>query len=166
MSSTNAARTRFVSTREAAFIGVGAMVGAGIFSLLGTTAEVAGSAVWLSFALAGGIAALQGYSFAKLGARYPTAGGLLEYVNKGYGVGHVATIVAWLTYAANIIVTAMVAVSFGSYASDAIAGGDPVVVKGLAVALNCGATKAQFDGTIGIHPTAAEEFVTMRSKAA
>jgi amino acid transporter len=96
---------------------------------------VAGSAVWLSFALAGGIAALQGYSFAKLGARYPTAGGLLEYVNKGYGVGHVATIVAWLTYAANIIVTAMVAVSFGSYASDAIAGGDPVWVKGLAVAL-------------------------------
>ena len=135
MASTDTPRTRYVSTREAAFIGVGAMVGAGIFSLLGTTAEVAGSAVWLSFALAGGIAALQGYSFAKLGARYPTAGGLLEYVNKGYGIGHVATIVAWLTYAANIIVTAMVAVSFGSYASDAIAGGDPVWVKGLAVAL-------------------------------
>jgi glutathione reductase (NADPH) len=34
------------------------------------------------------------------------------------------------------------------------------------VALNCGATKAQFDATIGIHPTAAEEFVTMRVKAA
>ena len=33
---------------------------------------------------------------------------------------------------------------------------------GLAVALQCGATKAQFDATIGIHPTAAEEFVTMR----
>ena len=46
-----------------------------------------------------------------------------------------AAIVAWLTYAANIIVTAMVAVSFGSYASDAIAGGDPVWVKGFAVAL-------------------------------
>jgi len=78
MASTDTPRTRYVSTREAAFIGVGAMVGAGIFSLLGTTAEVAGSAVWLSFALAGGIAALQGYSFAKLGARYPTAGGLLQ----------------------------------------------------------------------------------------
>jgi amino acid transporter len=133
--SPDATRARFVSTREAAFIGLGAMVGAGIFSLLGTTAEVAGSAVWLSFALAGGIAALQGYSFAKLGARYPTAGGLLEYVNKGYGIGHTATIVAWLTYAANVIVTAMVAVSFGSYASDAVAGGDPVLVKALAVTL-------------------------------
>jgi glutathione reductase (NADPH) len=40
------------------------------------------------------------------------------------------------------------------------------IIQGLAVALNCGATKAQFDNTIGIHPTAAEEFVTMRSKVA
>ena len=37
------------------------------------------------------------------------------------------------------------------------------LVQGLAVALKCGATKAQFDATIGIHPTAAEEFVTMRT---
>lgn len=37
------------------------------------------------------------------------------------------------------------------------------IVQGFAVALNCGATKAQFDRTIGIHPTAAEEFVTMRT---
>ena len=40
------------------------------------------------------------------------------------------------------------------------------IVQGLAVALSSGATKAQFDATIGIHPTAAEEFVTMRSKVA
>src|SRR5262245_66117553 len=93
-----------VSTREAAFIGVGAMVGAGIFSLLGTAGEVAGAAVWISFVLAGIIAALQGYSFAKLGARYPSAGGLLEYVNQAFGPDHIATITAWLTYATNAIV--------------------------------------------------------------
>ena len=40
----------------------------------------------------------------------------------------------------------------------------PEIVQGLAIALTCGATKAQFDATIGIHPTAAEEFVTMREK--
>jgi glutathione reductase (NADPH) len=39
------------------------------------------------------------------------------------------------------------------------------IIQGLAVAINCGATKAQFDATIGIHPTGAEEFVTMRTKA-
>lgn len=40
------------------------------------------------------------------------------------------------------------------------------IIQGLAVAMNCGATKAQFDATIGIHPTAAEEFVTMRTPVA
>jgi amino acid transporter len=124
-----------VSTREAAFIGVGAMVGAGIFSLLGSAGEVAGAAVWLSFVLAGIIAALQGYSFARLGARYPSAGGLLEYLNHGFGPGHVATVTAWLTYAANAIVTAMVAISFGSYASSAVANNNAVAVKLFAIAL-------------------------------
>lgn len=38
------------------------------------------------------------------------------------------------------------------------------ITQGLAIALKCGATKAQFDATIGIHPTAAEEFVTLREK--
>jgi amino acid transporter len=126
---------RHVSTRQAAFIGVGAMVGAGIFSLLGAAGEVAGAAVWLSFALAGMIAALQGYSFAKLGAKYPSAGGLLEYVNQGFGPGHVATVTAWLTYAANAIVTAMVAVSFGSYASSIFVDGDAAAAKAFAVAI-------------------------------
>ncbi|QSQ18865.1 glutathione-disulfide reductase [Pyxidicoccus parkwayensis] len=40
----------------------------------------------------------------------------------------------------------------------------PEIIQGLAVAVKCGATKAQFDATVGIHPTAAEEFVTMRDK--
>ncbi len=40
----------------------------------------------------------------------------------------------------------------------------PEIIQGFAVALKCGATKAQFDATVGIHPTAAEEFVTMREK--
>jgi len=40
------------------------------------------------------------------------------------------------------------------------------IIQGFAVALKCGATKAQFDATIGIHPTMAEEFVTMREPVA
>lgn len=38
----------------------------------------------------------------------------------------------------------------------------PEIIQGIAIAIQCGATKAQFDRTVGIHPTAAEEFVTMR----
>ena len=125
--------TKYLTVRQAAFIGVGAMVGAGIFALLGAAGEVAGAAVWLSFLLAGVIAALQGYSFAKLGARYPSAGGLLEYVAKGFGPGHVTGVTAWLTYAANAIVTAMVAVSFGGYASAMFAGESAAWAKVFAV---------------------------------
>lgn len=39
------------------------------------------------------------------------------------------------------------------------------VIQGVAIAIKMGATKAQFDSTLGIHPTVAEEFVTMREKA-
>ena len=77
----------------------------------------------------GFVAGLQGYSFAKLGARYPSAGGLLEYVAKSTGNGHFTGVTSWLTYLANAIVTAMVAVSFGSYATSTFAEGEPVWIK-------------------------------------
>jgi amino acid transporter len=133
VSSTENAPKRHLTVRQAAFIGVGAMVGAGIFSLLGPAGEVAGAAVWLSFLIAGTIAGLQGYSFAKFGARYPTAGGLLEYVQKAYGDGHFTGIIAWLIYATNIVVTAMVAISFGSYATEMFTDGSATWLKVFAV---------------------------------
>jgi len=40
----------------------------------------------------------------------------------------------------------------------------PEIIQGIAIAMKCGATKSQFDSTTGIHPSSAEEFVTMRSK--
>ena len=109
------------------------MVGAGIFSLLGAAGEVAGAAVWISFLIAGAIAMLQGYSFAKFGARYPTAGGLLEYVRRRFGDGHFTGVIAWLIIATNAIITAMVAVSFGSYASEAVSDGNQALLKFFAV---------------------------------
>ena len=90
---------------------------------------MAGAAVWVSFVIAGCIALLQGYSFAKLGARYPSAGGLLEYVARGFGDGHITAITAWMTFSANAIVTAMVAVSFGSYASSMFTDGNAAAIK-------------------------------------
>ena len=128
-----ATERRVLGVRQAAFIGVGAMVGAGIFSLLGAAGEVAGAAVWVSFLIAGAVAGLQGYSFAKFGARYPSAGGMLEYVSRGFGDGHVTGVIAWLLLAANAIITGMVAVSFGSYASEAIANGSQAWLKVFAV---------------------------------
>jgi amino acid transporter len=129
MAETEPKTRSYISWPQAAFIGVAAMVGAGIFSLLGAAGEIAGAAVWLSFTLAGIIAAIQGYSFAKLGAHYPSGAGLLEYVRRGFGDGHFTGITAWMTYSVNTIVTAMVAVSFGSYASAMFANESKVWAK-------------------------------------
>jgi amino acid transporter len=114
-----------VSVRGAAFLGIGAMVGAGIFALLGEAGTVAGSAVWLSFLIAGVVSALLGYTVVKLGVRYPSSGGIIAYLMQGFGNGRLVGIASWLGYAAAIvIVCSMVAVSFGSYATSLFVGDD------------------------------------------
>ena len=107
-----------VTVRGAAFLGIGAMVGAGIFALLGEAGAVAGSAVWISFLLAGCISSLIGYNVVKLGVRYPSSGGLFAYLLEGFGNGRLVGIASWLGYlSAILIVCSMCAVSFGAYAS-------------------------------------------------
>src|SRR5262245_59694446 len=114
-----------LTLRGALVLGIGSMIGAGIFALLGEAGAVAGSAVWISFLIGGVVAMLLGYVCAKLGMRYPSKGGVLTYVIEGFGRGRVVGITAWLGYiSAVVIVTAMVAVSFGSYASALFIGKD------------------------------------------
>jgi amino acid transporter len=113
-----------MTVAAAAFLGIGAMVGAGIFALLGEAGAVAGSAVWLSFAIAGFVSLLQGYTIAKLGARYPSSGGLVTFIVQGFGPGHLVGVAAWFGYFSIIIVTAMVAVTFGGYGTTLFIGDD------------------------------------------
>jgi hypothetical protein len=113
---TDTRRSPRLTLRGAAFLGIGAMVGAGIFALLGEAGAVAGPALWLSFLLGGIVAALLSYTVAKLGARYPSSGGLIAYMTEAFG-GSYAGVFSWLLYFAAIIVTSMVAVSFGNYAA-------------------------------------------------
>ena len=114
-----------MSVRGATFLGIGSMVGAGIFALLGEAGAVAGAAVWVSFLLAGIVAGLLGYTAVKLGVRYPSSGGLIAYLVAGFGNGRLVGIASWLGYAAAIVIVgAMVAVSFGSYATALFIGND------------------------------------------
>ena len=108
----------------AAFLGVGAMVGAGIFALLGQAGAVAGAATWLSFLLAGVVASLLGYTVVKLGVRYPSRGGFVTYFVEAFGNGRLVGITSWLLYFVILIVTSMVAVSFGAYGSSLFFGDD------------------------------------------
>lgn len=115
--------TGALTVRGATFLGVGSMIGAGIFALLGEAGAVAGAAVWLSFLIGGGVALLLGYVCVKLGARFPSSGGLITYLIEGFGRGRLVGIASWLGYiAAIVIVISMVAVSFGRYATSLFVG--------------------------------------------
>ena len=114
-----------MSLRGATFLGIGSMVGAGIFALPGEAGVVAGAAVWLSFVLAGIVTGLLGYTAVKLGVRFPSSGGIIAYLIAGFGNGRLVGIASWLGYiSAIVIVGAMVAVSFGSYATALFIGDD------------------------------------------
>jgi amino acid transporter len=121
----------------AIFLGIGSMVGAGIFALFGEAGTIAGAAVWVSFLIGGIIALLQGYSFAKLGARYPSSGGMIDWIVRGYGKGLFTGGIVMLGYFSVLIVTAMVAVTFGNYATDLFLGenANPIWVKIFATAI-------------------------------
>lgn len=105
-----------MTVSAAAALGVGAMIGAGIFALMGEAGTIAGSAVYLSFLAAGLIALASGYSMARLGARYPSAGGIVEYLAQAYGVGLISGALSILLYISALVALALVAKTFGSYA--------------------------------------------------
>jgi len=109
-----------ITVRTAIALGIGSMVGAGIFALMGEAAAVAGSAVWLSFGMAGIIALLTGHSFVELGIRYPTRGGIVEYLVRAYGVGIFSGGCSILYYIAQLIGMSMIAMAFGKFASKLI----------------------------------------------
>ncbi len=124
-----------VSFWAAVSIGIGGMVGAGIFSILGVVAEVAGSAMWASFAIGGVVALLSTYSYAKLGAAFPSAGGAVHFLVKSFGDGVLAGGLNLFMWAGYIISLALYASAFGNYAATFYSTTPaPLLVKSLAVA--------------------------------
>jgi len=114
-----------VSYWSAVAMGIGAMVGAGIFALLGQAGAIAGSAVWISFVIGGIIALLSGYSMGRLGARYPAAGGVVEYLVQGFGAGRFSGAMSVMMYIAALVAVSLVARTFGSYAHALMPAGSP-----------------------------------------
>jgi amino acid transporter len=116
-------------------IGIGGMVGAGIFSILGVVAQAAGNAMWLAFAIGGVVALLSTYSYAKLGATFPSAGGAVHFLVKSFGDGVLAGGLNLFMWAGYIISLALYATAFGGYAATFVTtAASPLLVKSLAVA--------------------------------
>ena len=115
-------------------IGIGGMVGAGIFSILGVVAQAAGNAMWLAFAIGGVVALLSTYSYAKLGATFPSAGGAVHFLVKSFGDGVLAGGLNLFMWAGYIISLALYATAFGSYAATFVTTTpSPLLLKSLAV---------------------------------
>ena len=125
-----------VSFWSAVAMGIGAMVGAGIFALLGQAGLIAGSAVWISFVAGGIIALLSGYSMGRLGARFPSSGGLVEYLVQGYGEGLFSGAISVMMYLSSLISVSLIARTFGAYAYQLLPTGSPhLLVEGFAAAV-------------------------------
>ncbi|MHA2365795.1 MAG: amino acid permease [Candidatus Hodarchaeales archaeon] len=104
--------------KEAFSIAVGAMIGGGIFSVLGRLAGLAGPFAIISFLLGGIISLLTAHSYIRLVAKYPSSGGEFIYLRKGFEnplIGNSIGALLWLGYSVTI---ALYAFTFGLYTSE------------------------------------------------
>lgn len=104
-----------ISLIAAVSIGIGGMIGAGIFSILGVVAQASGSAMWVSFSIGGVVAIFSTYSYSKLGAKFPSSGGAVEFLVRGWGNGLISggiNLFMWIGY---IIAIALYAQGFSAY---------------------------------------------------
>ncbi len=105
-----------VSLIGAIGIGIGGMVGGGIFAVLGLAVSLSKGGTPLAFAIAGFIALVTAYSYAKLSAAYPSRGGTVTFINKGFGTGVFSGGTNNLLWVSYIVMLALYASAFGTYA--------------------------------------------------
>jgi len=96
-------------------IGIGGMVGGGIFAVLGLAVQLAHGGTPVAFAIAGLVALLTSYSYAKLSVAYPSPGGTVEFLNQGLGAGLVTGSINVLLSISYVVMLSLYAHAFGSY---------------------------------------------------
>ncbi len=110
-----AKRSGGVGLLEATSIGVGGMVGGGIFAVLGLAVKLAGGGTPVAFLVAGAVALVTAYSYSRLAVTFPGQGGTVSYLNRAFGEGSVTgslNVLLWLSY---IVMLSLYAFAFGSY---------------------------------------------------
>ncbi|SNZ06430.1 amino acid:proton symporter, ABT family [Persephonella hydrogeniphila] len=120
---------------EAYSIGIGGMIGGGIFAVLGLTILLSRGAAPVAFIFAGIIALLTSYSYAKLSVRYPSEGGTVEYLVRAFGNNLITGYLNTLLLAAYVIMLSLYSYAFGSYASALFLGYELELAKKLFIAL-------------------------------
>ena len=100
--------------------GVGTMLGAGVYALIGEVAGAAGASAPLSFLAAAIIAGFTGASFAEFSSRYPKAAGEAVYVAAGFGAHRLAMLVGLLIVASGVVSSGVMLRGFVGYANEFI----------------------------------------------
>ena len=95
--------------------GVGVIIGAGIYSLIGKSAGMTGNSLWMSFLIAAVVSAFTGLSYAELVSLFPKSAAEYTYVKKSLKSKMFAFSVGWITIAANAIAASVVALGFAGY---------------------------------------------------
>ena len=106
---------RSVSLFQATTYGVGIILGAGIYALIGEAAGIVGNAIWISFVIAALIAACSAISYAELASIYPRSAAEFVYVKEISGSPLLAFVVGYMTVVTGIIAVAAVALGFSTY---------------------------------------------------
>ncbi len=123
---------------EVVAIGVGGMVGGGIFAVLGLAMDVAGHAVWIALGLGGILALLTGLSYAHLGLAFRDDGGSFTYIEHAFA-GHsaLAGLAGWVLVSGYVGTLALYATAFGAYGNALVSGSDSAgwISHGLAVSV-------------------------------
>lgn len=105
-----------ISLKDAISIGIGGMVGGGIFAVLGLAVLLAKGGTPVAFFLAGILALITSYSYVKLSQKYPDRGGTVKFINQGFGktvFSGAMNNLLWISY---IVMLSLYASAFGSYA--------------------------------------------------
>lgn len=105
-----------IGLKEAISIGIGGMVGGGIFAVLGLAVLLAQGGTPIAFLLAGLLALITAYSYAKLSKAYPDRGGTVKFINQGFGKSVFSGAINNLLWVSYIIMLSLYASAFGSYA--------------------------------------------------
>ncbi|MCM4158919.1 amino acid permease [Antarcticibacterium flavum] len=99
---------------EVFLFGIGGVVGAGIYAIIGQAAGLSGNLLWLSFVIAAVVALLTGLSYSEFVSRFPDAGGSYEYIKQSFGPKTALYMSIFITFT-GIVAAAAIAISFSEY---------------------------------------------------
>ena len=122
---------RSISLAEATIYGIGIILGAGIYALIGEAAGIAGNALWMSFALAAIVASFTALSYCELSSMFPRSAAEYVYVKNAFNSRFLGFVVGWILLITPLVSVAAVSLGFAGYFASLL--GTPIVLTAIAL---------------------------------